>query len=112
MIVVVASAHKNIILKTIHAMSRYSLDDLVRDLAVNNGLSQTVVKSLVTELFYEIKTLVAKGNDVSIPKVGLFTRSRAAAYTARNPKTGAPVRVPAKNRVKFRAYDAFKCAVN
>lgn len=93
-------------------MSRISLDDLVRDLAAGNGLSQTNVKSVVTDLFRNIKTLVAKGNDVSIPKVGIFSKERAAAYTARNPKTGEPVRVPAKNRVKFRAYDAFKCAVN
>lgn len=93
-------------------MSRISLDDLVRDLAANNGLSQSVAKSVSSDLFHSIKSLVAKGNDVSIPKVGIFSRERAAAYTARNPKTGEPVRVPSKNRVKFRAYDAFKCAVN
>ena len=93
-------------------MSRFSLDDLVRDLAVNHGLSQTSVKAVVSDLFCSIKSLVAKGNDVSIPKVGIFSSQRAAAYIARNPKTGESVRVPAKNRVKFRAYDAFKCAVN
>lgn len=93
-------------------MSRISLDDLVRDLAANNGMSQAGVKTVVSDLFCGIKSLVAKGNDVSIPKVGIFSSQRAAAYTARNPRTGEAVRVPAKNRVKFRAYDAFKGAVN
>lgn len=88
------------------------MDDLVRGLAASHGLPQTVVKSLLADAFNNIKAMVAAGDDVSVPKFGLFSSARSAAYTARNPKTGASVRVPAKDRVKFRAYTAFKCEVN
>lgn len=93
-------------------MSRVSLDGLVSGLADSHGLSKTVTKAVLIDAFNHIKAMVASGDDVSIPKFGLFTSARSAAYSARNPQTGATVRVPAKDRVKFRAYTAFKCEVN
>ena len=38
---------------------------------------------------------------VRLPKVGSFAITRRAARTGRNPRTGKPVRIPARNAVKF-----------
>lgn len=51
------------------------------------------------------------GGEVSIAGLGIFSVKQRAARTARNPKTGAAVQVPATRVPKFRAAKAFKEAV-
>ena len=51
------------------------------------------------------------GGEVSIAGLGIFSVKQRAARTARNPKTGAAVQVPATRVPKFRAEKAFKEAV-
>ena len=51
------------------------------------------------------------GGEVSIAGLGIFSVKNRAARTARNPKTGATVQVPATRVPKFRAAKAFKEAV-
>lgn len=87
---------------------RTSLDDLVREVASDNGITMTAAKAIITSVFSRIKILVSAGDQVSITKFGSFTSMRSRAYTARNPKTGEPVKVPAKNRVRFHPYSSFK----
>ena len=57
-----------------------------------------------------IKTL-KKGEDVSIAGLGIFSVKARAARTARNPKTGESIAVPATKVPKFRAAKALKDAV-
>lgn len=57
-----------------------------------------------------IKTLKS-GDEVSIAGLGIFSAKKRAARTARNPKTGAMIQVPAMNVPKFRAAKALKEAV-
>lgn len=57
-----------------------------------------------------VKTLKA-GGEVSIAGLGIFSVKARAARTARNPKTGATVQVPATKVPKFRAAKALKDAV-
>lgn len=52
-----------------------------------------------------------KGQEVSIAGLGIFAVKHRAARTARNPKTGATVQVPATKVPKFRAAKALKDAV-
>jgi DNA-binding protein HU-beta len=56
-------------------------------------------------------TTLKKGGEVSIAGLGIFSAKKRAARTARNPRTGAAVQVPAMNVPKFRAAKAFKDAV-
>lgn len=91
--------------------SRISMDELVRIVADENKITRVVAKSVLDTVFTSVKSVVAAGDQVSIAKFGVFSSMRSKAYTARNPQTGEPVKVPAKDRVKFRAYDAFKCQV-
>jgi DNA-binding protein HU-beta len=52
-----------------------------------------------------------KGEDVSIAGLGIFKTKMRAARTARNPRTGASVQVPATRVPKFQAAKALKEAV-
>lgn len=63
----------------------------------------TVVDSIVESL--------KKEEEVSISGLGIFSVKQRAARTARNPRTGEPVDVPAMKVPKFRAAKALKDAV-
>ena len=56
------------------------------------------------------KTL-ASDEEVSIAGLGIFEAKMRAARTARNPRTGEPIQVPAMRVPKFRAAKALKDAV-
>ena len=57
-----------------------------------------------------VKTLKG-GGEVSIAGLGIFSTKARAARTARNPKTGEAIQVPATTVPKFRAAKALKDAV-
>ena len=52
-----------------------------------------------------------KGEDVVITGFGTFTVAKRAARKARNPQTGATVKVPATKVPRFRAGAGLKAAV-
>ena len=52
-----------------------------------------------------------KGDEVSMAGLGIFKTKMRAARTARNPRTGASVQVPAMRVPKFQAAKALKDAV-
>ncbi|MDQ7021037.1 MAG: HU family DNA-binding protein [Candidatus Dojkabacteria bacterium] len=59
-----------------------------------------------------VVSTVSSGNSVTTTGFGTFTFVDKKATTKRNPKTGAPVKVPAKRVPKFRPGKAFKESVN
>ena len=52
-----------------------------------------------------------KGDEVSLAGLGIFATKMRAARTARNPRTGESVQVPAMRVPKFRPAKALKDAV-
>jgi len=86
-----------------------------------NGLVEVVHKELggtkaqaervVDSIMDSIVNTLRGGEEVSIAGVGIFSVKMRAARTARNPKTGEPIQVPAMNVPKFRAAKALKEAV-
>jgi DNA-binding protein HU-beta len=59
-----------------------------------------------------IQAAVAKGDKVSITGFGVFEKAVRPARTARNPATGAAIKVPKSSVPKFRAGSDFKAVVN
>ena len=66
----------------------------------------------VKTLFDTIVSTVASGEEVSIHGFGSFLAVDKEARTARNPKTGETVNVPAHKAVKFKVSKTFKDALN
>ena len=52
-----------------------------------------------------------KGDEVSVAGLGIFSAKTRAARTARNPRTGEAVNVPAMRVPKFRPAKALKDSV-
>ncbi len=69
--------------------------------------AEQVVDSVLEAIIGSLK----KGNEVSIAGLGIFSVKTRAARTARNPRTGEPIKVAAMKVPKFRAAKALKDAV-
>jgi DNA-binding protein HU-beta len=74
-------------------------------------LSRKDAVALVDGIFDDIQAAVISGEPVKIPGFGQFKVRDRAARMARNPATGAQVKVPAKRVFKFLAAKALKEAV-
>jgi DNA-binding protein HU-beta len=81
--------------------------------AVNAVLGTTKVQaeSIVDTVFDTIVHTLKRGDEVAIAGIGKFTVKMRKARDARNPKTGATVKVPAMKVPKFAAAKALKEAV-
>ena len=69
--------------------------------------AEQVVDTVIDTVVGSLK----KGEEVSISGLGIFSVKARAARTARNPRTGEAVNVPAMKVPKFRAAKALKDAV-
>lgn len=81
--------------------------------AVNAKLGTTKVQAeqVVDTVIDSIISSLKKGDEVSIAGLGIFSVKTRAARTARNPRTGESLQVPAMKVPKFRAAKALKDAV-
>ncbi len=59
-----------------------------------------------------IKHALSNGNKVTLVGFGTFSVTQRAARIGRNPRTKAPINIPASNSVKFKPGTALKTAVN
>lgn len=75
------------------------------------GGTKVQAEEVVETIINEIVGTLRKGGEVSIAGLGIFSTKTRAARTARNPRTGASVDVPAMKVPKFRAAKALKDAV-
>jgi DNA-binding protein HU-beta len=75
------------------------------------GGTKVQAEEIVESILEAITSTLKKGEEVSIAGLGIFSVKTRAARTARNPKTGEPVKVPATRVPKFRAAKALKDAV-
>lgn len=75
------------------------------------GGTKVQAEEIVDLVFDTIVGTMKKGGEVSVAGFGIFSVKARAARMARNPKTGAQVKVEAKKVPKFRASKALKDAV-
>jgi len=69
--------------------------------------AERAVDTMVNSIIDSLK----KGEEVSIAGLGIFSVKDRAARTARNPRSGEAIQVPAMRVPKFRAAKALKDAV-
>ncbi len=75
------------------------------------GGTKVQAEQVVDSIFDSITKTLTKGEDVSVAGFGIFSAKMRAARTARNPRTGEPIQVPAMRVPKFRASKTLKDAV-
>ena len=85
---------------------------LVDAVAQNTGMTKKDSVSAVSAILDVITETLASGEDVNITGFGSFEVKTREARTGRNPKTGAPVEIPASKYVSFSAGSVLKEKVN
>lgn len=85
--------------------------ELVDVLAQEAGVTKSVANSTFNALIDAITKSVKKGQKVSIIGFGTFSQTKRKARTARNPRTGEPIKIKACKAPKFTAGKTFKDAV-
>ena len=85
--------------------------DLANAVFSKLGGTKKAADDAVDTVFDTITKELSGGGEVSVSGFGTFLVKKRAARTARNPRTGAQVQVPATQVPKFRAGKGFKEAV-
>ncbi len=84
---------------------------LIEKVASTSDMSKAEAERIVEGVFDSITEELKGGGEVSIAGFGIFSVKDRAARTARNPRTGEPVDVPATIVAKFKPAKALKDAV-
>ena len=85
--------------------------DLIDAISGRLGDKKTATEA-VNAVLDTIQVTVAKGDKVAITGFGVFEKADRPARTARNPATGATIKVPKSSVPKFRPGADFKALVN
>lgn len=86
-------------------------NELARELAEEMELPRRQVVDLLDAMLEKITDVLKSGDKVQLTPFGQFKVRDRAARVARNPKTGEPIKVPAKRVLKFIAGRTLKEAV-
>ena len=85
--------------------------DLIAKIANDTGGTKTDAAAAVESLLDGITRALKKGDPITFVGFGTFKTSRRRARLARNPRTGAPIKIPKRRVVRFTAGKALKTAV-
>jgi DNA-binding protein HU-beta len=85
--------------------------ELIDAVAGATGETKRSVGDVIDGFIGEVTNQVKSGNKVTLPGFGTFERRDRAARTARNPRTGEEIDVPATQVPAFKAGQGFKDAV-
>jgi DNA-binding protein HU-beta len=86
--------------------------DLISDIAEMTGQPKTEVGATLKALIHTMTGALSKGEKVTLVGFGTFERRTRQARTGRNPRTLAPLRIPASRVPAFRAGQELKDVVD
>jgi DNA-binding protein HU-beta len=86
--------------------------ELVDSIQKHTAVARADVDRVLGSLIQHTQVAVKKGDRVSLVGFGTFERQDRKARTARNPRSGEPVKVKATKVPRFRAGQGFKDVVS
>ncbi len=86
--------------------------ELISSIASDAGLKKVEAERALTALTGAIQSALAGGQKVTLVGFGTFSVANRKARMGRNPRTKAPMQIPAQRSVKFKPGKAMKDAVN
>ncbi len=86
--------------------------ELVEGIATKVGITKAEAGRALDATFEVIAEALEKGDKVPLVGFGTFGTSKRGARTARNPRTGETIKIPARKAVTFKAGTALKNRVN
>ena len=83
--------------------------ELINMLQANlgEGYSKAETTRVLDVVFSTIKDALEEGDSVRVTGFGSFKTKQYPARTARNPRSGEPVQVPARRVVRFKQFKSF-----
>ncbi len=84
------------------------IDKISKDAKISKVAAGAVLDSFMDNV---TKTLKKKDGKVTLVGFGTFMKSRQKARKGRNPQTGAPIKIKARNVVKFKAGKQLKASI-
>ena len=82
--------------------------ELIDSVAGATGASRRTVSEVIDATIDQIQREVKRGERVSLPGFGTFSRRSRSARTARNPRTGEEIKIKATNVPAFKPGAGFK----
>ncbi len=86
--------------------------DLVAAVAGDAGISKSQAQAAVDSVLSNIEGSLAGGGRVTLVGFGTFSVSQRSERMGRNPRTGMPIRIPARKVARFTPGKALKTAIN
>lgn len=86
--------------------------DLIKDIAERGEFTKADAEAALKAVQGAIIAVLVNGDKITLPGFGTFKVVETAARTGRNPKTGEPVQVAAKRKVRFKPSAQLKELVN
>jgi DNA-binding protein HU-beta len=86
--------------------------DLANRIAEKHGVAKERAREIVDDVFSQIADALASGETVAIDKFGRFKANDRPARKGKNPKTGAPIDIPATRAAGFSASKHLKSSLN
>lgn len=90
--------------------------ELVEELMGRTELSKREANNVIASMFHPSEGIIAralkKGDRIAITGFGVFGVGKRAARTARNPQSGAPIKVAASKVPRFKPGASLKAVVN
>ena len=93
------------------AQKKLSKNDLIDIVYQNTNCEKKVVQQVVDSFISELKNTILNRSAVEIRGLGIFEARLKKASTARNPRTGAAIEIPAHYTAGFRLGSEFKNAL-
>ena len=86
--------------------------EMIAKIAKDTDMSKATAAAAVDSLIDGITKSLKKGQPITFVGFGTFKTAQRKARTARNPQTGASIKVPKRRVVRFSAGKALKATLN
>lgn len=86
--------------------------DIIKALIKKHGLAVRQAAAILQTCLDEVVFGLAKGETIELRRFGVFKTKKQKARTIIHPKTGKPIKRPARTIVLFEASTAVKAAIN
>jgi DNA-binding protein HU-beta len=90
-------------------VNKSELVDAVHSAA--GGVDKKDVASVVDSLIEVVQGAVARGDKVTVPGFGAWSRTQRAARTGRNPRTGKEITIPPARVPRFKPSRSLKTTI-
>ncbi|MFM2225743.1 MAG: hypothetical protein RJA07_1945 [Bacteroidota bacterium] len=77
--------------------------DLITKIAGDAKISKAQAESALNSFMKSTEDTLKKGGKITLVGFGTYSVSKRAARNGRNPQTGKPIKISARNVVKFKA---------